>query len=305
MLALTERGDLLWSLSTSGRASTPAFDRSGGLVASVHARGLLFASCDGRDSRLIERAFDEPCSPGIGADGNIYVAARGELWAFDDAGRVRWKAQIDGTPSRAPLIAADGTIHVKSHDTFASQDDVSECFDSIATWSCDGGHVKFAHSASGYSVEGACWGSCWYGGDCAPLADSRGATIVGLGREILVGERRLAVAGTGPMALSPDGVLYVGMSESLVAMNLDGAIRWRAEIDGVASFPVVDGRGRVYCTRHDGGVLAFNEDGRALWSWQLPRTHPGMALEYSLAIGSRATLYVTAWETLHALGEAA
>lgn len=305
LIALSDRGELSWSLNTDGRAGVPAFDRAGDLVAGVHARGLLLVSRDGRERHLTERAFNEPCSPAVAADGTIYIAARGELCAFDGEGGTLWSAEVEGTPSRAPLIVPDGTVQLKSRDTFASQDDLSECFDNVTVWSQDGRHVKTSHSVSGYSVDGACWGSCRYGGDCAPLADERGASIVGLGKEIFVDAQRLAFAGTGPMALSPDGALLVGLSGSLVAMNLDGTIRWRAAIDGVASFPVIDGEGRVYCTRHDGRVLAFDRDGQLLWSWQIPSREPGMAVEYALAIGAKATLYVVAWDSIYALGEAA
>jgi len=303
LVALSPEGRPLWSADAPGRVGAPALDRNGGLVAGVHGRGLLLVSRDGRRSRLVERAFDEPCPPAVAPDGRVYVAARGELCAFDAEGRPLWSAPLEGAPSRPPLAAADGTIRVKSRGTYASADDASECSDAVAAWSRDGRPLENAGAPSGYNADGAGWGSGWYGGDCAPLAGARGPTIVGLGREIRVDGRSLPVAGNGPLALSPRGGLYVGTRAGLVALELDGAVRWRADAGGAVSFPVVDGEGRVYCTRHDGTALAFDGEGRALWSWAAPREHPGMAVEYALSIGAGATLYMVAWDALHALGE--
>jgi outer membrane protein assembly factor BamB len=303
LLALDGEGRELWSVAEASRVSAAAIDREGALVVAVRGRGLLRVSRDGRPSRLVERELEEPAPPAVGPDGSVYVAARGKLLVLGADGRTLWEAELDGAPRRPPLVLDDGSVWVKTQGSYASADDASECADAVAAWSRDGRRLETPRAAGGYQADGACWGSCGYGGDCAPLAGERGTVVVGLGREIHAGARRLSVAGSGPLALSPGGALYVGVADGLLALGLDGTVRWRARLGGAAGFPVVDGAGRVYCTGADGAVHALDGEGRPLWSWQPPSRIPGMAVDYALALGTGGSLFVAAWDALYALGE--
>jgi len=55
-------------------------------------------------------------SPGIGADGSVYVGLHDGLAAVDPGGVVLWTAPLDGPVTTPPVVAADGTIYVVSSE---------------------------------------------------------------------------------------------------------------------------------------------------------------------------------------------
>jgi outer membrane protein assembly factor BamB len=58
----------------------------------------------------------------VGADGTIYVAGQGNLYAIRPPasggdGVLNWVFQTEGTEVSAPAIGADGTVYVTADDT--------------------------------------------------------------------------------------------------------------------------------------------------------------------------------------------
>jgi len=81
--------------------------------------------------------------------------------------------------------------------------------------------------------------------------------------------------------VGPDGTIYVGYvsysgyeneveNEDLFALNPDGTVKWRFEMEnGIPSFPYaveVDDDGTVYASTH-GGVLAIDSEGNKEWEY--------------------------------------
>jgi len=94
---------------------TPAF--AGGSVYAAAASGQV-TRLDAATGRAVWQAdARQGISGGVGADGDIVVVGtpRGEAVAFDNGGKLLWKAQLSGEVLAAPEIA-DGIVVVRTGD---------------------------------------------------------------------------------------------------------------------------------------------------------------------------------------------
>lgn len=300
LCALTADGRQQWMLETRNAVRVPTLDDSGNLICAVHSEGLLFASPDGQNERMVPHRLDEPASPVVSEGGNIYVGAYQKLYAFNKEGHLLWATSCSGRVRYPPALSPDGMIYVKAQDSYTwDPDEFTECADTFYTL-LPNGEIKATQTARGYCIDGDCWGSDCYGDDCTPLCDEDGTPAAGLGKNVVIGSRKVALAGSGPLAMAPTAVLYIGTPQGLVAVNRDGSTRWTMHTGGAVSYPVVDGEGRVYCARHDGTVYAANREGRPLWFWEVPE---GEKKIQGLSIGTEQTLYVASSDAVYALGE--
>jgi outer membrane protein assembly factor BamB len=106
-----------------------------------------------------------------------------------------------------------------------------------------------------------------------------------------------SAAGDGPAqtshrsspAIGPDGTIYVGCLEDLVAVRPEGTERWRSHGHAVIpGSPALGADGTVYVAADDDQLHAFDAGGRLLWSAPLGTT----GTPSSPAVGPSGTIYV-------------
>ena len=122
-------GTQRWSVPTSGSGlyvqSSPALSNDGTAVYFADDRGTVYAraTTDGHELWTYSGlgtvpASSMPSSPGVGADGTVYVGgANGKVYALAGAtGAFKWSYSTGGPVFSSPAIGADGTVYVGSDD---------------------------------------------------------------------------------------------------------------------------------------------------------------------------------------------
>jgi outer membrane protein assembly factor BamB len=92
-------------------------------------------------------------------------------------------------------------------------------------------------------------------------------------------------------AIGPDGVLYVGSSDSsLYAVNAEGTLKWRYLTGSeVQSSPAIGSDGTVYFGSSDDYLRALDQDGNLRWSYRTSgyvRASPAIAADGAIYFGS-------------------
>jgi hypothetical protein len=123
------RGDQRWSTPTSGPGyyveSSPALSNDGAIVYFADDRGTVYAlaTADGAVKWTYPGLGTVPASkrassPGVGADGTVYVGgADGKVYALNGtSGAFKWSYTTGGPVYSSPAIGADGTVYIGSDD---------------------------------------------------------------------------------------------------------------------------------------------------------------------------------------------
>jgi outer membrane protein assembly factor BamB len=87
-------------------------------------------------------------------------------------------------------------------------------------------------------------------------------------------------------AIGPDGTIYVGAHEGLLALSPDGKLLWQASI-GEAGTPVISENGTLYLDTWHGSLFGASKDGQLVW-------RPGYGLigfSAPPALGANTTLF--------------
>jgi outer membrane protein assembly factor BamB len=87
-------------------------------------------------------------------------------------------------------------------------------------------------------------------------------------------------------AIGPDGTIYVGTHDGLLALSPDGKLLWKAGI-GEAGTPVISEDGTIYLDTWHGSLFGASKDGHLVWQ-------PGYGLigfNAPPALGANTTLY--------------
>ncbi|MFC1529169.1 PQQ-binding-like beta-propeller repeat protein [Gemmatimonadota bacterium] len=249
----------------------------------------IFPGCDGsptdqhQEDRLLWRTrIPFPIyysSPGLGSDGTIYIASRGDsLRAFSPDGSINWSIYVHQQPDHttSPVIADDGTIYFSSIYLFALNPD---------------GSLKWRHY----------------------LEETRGSPAIGPDGTVYVIalNQLLAITPEGSLdwektilpisapVTGPDGTIYcgtIGLSPDeyyLDALNPDGDIQWRFPVSSFVSSPAVNENGTLYFVSAD-TLFAVSDQGSMEWSVPLNvpverRVSPSIGLNGTVYIGTSGT----------------
>jgi len=213
-------------------------------------------------------------SPGLGSDGTIYIASRGDsLRAFSPDGSVSWSFYVRQQPDHttSPVISGDGTIYFASIYLFALNSD---------------GSLKWQYY----------------------LEETRGSPAIGPDGTVYVISlnRLLAITPEGSLdwekmilpisapVTGPDGTIYcgtIGISQDsyyLDAYNPDGEIQWRFPTSGFVSSPAINESGTLYFVTED-TLFAVSNQGTKEWSVPL---HVPVERRVSPSIGLNGTVYI-------------
>ncbi len=248
-VAMSSRGNVLWSLATEGDADTA------GTPTSDH--GILFAAHDTvyfvrKDGTVVWRVRAKRkvfSSPAITEDGTVFVGAQdNRLYGIRRTGTVGFALDLGNDVDCAPGIDDDGTVFVGTDGgaVVAVEGDIGK-----EKWRTQvGGHVR-----GGVTVTRSHVVVAGVYGPSPRVVSLRGDT-----GEVLWS---FAVPGTGAREFgvhgSPvedaDGNLYFGAQDDAVyAITANGKLRWKLATGGDVDAPIV--------LLADGVLLAASDDGK-------------------------------------------
>jgi outer membrane protein assembly factor BamB len=229
----------------------------------------------------------EMCSPAIGSDGIIYIAAVDEepagafLYALNPDSTLRWQVLVGDWVEAAPAIGPDGTIYVAA-DTLENSHIVAVRPDGTRKWIFPLGYSYYSSPAVGPD------GTVYVGADSGFVhAINPDGTL-----------KWRASAGTWGWFSSPaiglDGTVYIGSEEGfLFAINPDGTPKWDVQLGFCCdmSSPAVSGDGTIYIGADSlldvGLVCAVNPDGTRKWTCLTEGE-----MQSSPALGEDGTVYI-------------
>lgn len=269
LIALSNKGNLLWSYSTGGLVAAPLIT-SGNTIYFGSGDGKLYSlTTNGNLKWSYQTTGPITASPNIALDGTLYIPSNdGKLYALTPAGKTKWTYATGSAIFSTVAVAADGSIFLGAVNgkLYAFHPDGS------LSWSFQTGG-SITTSPSVYPDGTVYTGS----------SDGRLYSITSRGKK----KWSYLVGGTiTSPAVAIDGTIYVGSSKGgLYALSPKGSLNWTFEISTGISAPITDQIGRIYFGNQYGDIYAISSNGSFLWKYQ---THaPGYT---DTAIGSSETL---------------
>lgn len=276
LLAISPFGHLLWRFRAAGnfRHSTPAIGGDGTIYVGGADGNLYAINPDSTRKWTFSASGAIKTSPNIAVDGTIYFGADdGRLYAVNPDSTLKWTYPTGDTIRCSPTIAPDGTILVGSMDFFL-----------YAIW--PDGALRW-RAATGDAIK-----------FCSPAVTEESVIYFGsydgflyavtLDQEFLWAYDTGHVVRSSP-AIGPDGTIYVGSSDKLLALDPDGVLIWDYDTDGlVVSSPVYFGDDDVICVGSDDGAFyCIHDDGSLDWTFTV-----GSPIRTSPAPGIVGNIYV-------------
>ena len=236
---------------------------------------------------LWQRSLREPIwpSPAIGANGALYVAGVGTLYAIDGtSGSDLWKFTTNRWAIGSPSVGADGTVYAGLGGIHAL-----EGVNGSVKWTFATG-VGFA-TPPAFGLDGTVFAGC-RNGVLYVLDGTTGEKK----REFVSGG-----AFSGTAAIGEDGTVYMGSWDTNVYAfdGVTGLTKWRFTAGGaVAGSAVIGSDGAVYIGAEDKYLYALNgSTGEKRWRFQT-----GTAVRATPALGPDGTVYLISDDkTLYAL----
>jgi outer membrane protein assembly factor BamB len=290
-----------------------------GVTGSPRTIALMLTVVKGLEGTLKwERFTAQPVrsSPGIGADGTIYVGSNDHnLYALNPDGTQKWAFATGNWVTSSPAIGADGAIYVGSNDhgVYALNPDGTRKWvfvtggevHSSPAIGTDGtiyvgsyDHKLYAVNPDGtqkwaFATGGVVYSSPAIGADGTIYMASGDGNLYAINRDGTQKWALVGAAGNSP-AIGADGTIYVGRSSELIAVNPDGTRKWAFEAgtsEWLSSSPVIGIDGTIYVgstlTAPGGKLYAINPDSTQKWAFAT-----GRGVGSSPAIGADGTIYV-------------
>ncbi|MCP4687107.1 MAG: PQQ-like beta-propeller repeat protein, partial [Desulfobacterales bacterium] len=254
-----------------------------GTILLVHGQNLTALNPDGSVKWIhgIQQEFTSP--PVIGPDGTIHARSGASLHAVDPDGTGKWVVEIGsaaGADGSAPAIGMDGTI-------YASGDSKPRAINP------DGSTLWIFDSAAAVN------GSPAIGAGGAIFVHTMDGRLIMLDKDgVPRREVNLGAPLTSSFSIGPDGTLFAARTNSLVAFEPDGSLKFEFQAGAVVHGPpAVDREGGIYFSVADNRVLGLNPDGSLKWTFQT-QSPPAAATP---AIGSDGAIHAAAGSTIHAI----
>ena len=212
-------------------------------------------------------------SPALSDDGTLFIGtARGDLYAIETNGAVKWTFRTDREIRSSPAVGLDGTVYAGSRD-----------------------HYFYAITPNG-KLKWRFQTDAWV--DSSPALAHDGTVYFGSWDKVFYalnadGKERWRFATDGEIVSSPaigaDGTIYFGSHDrKFYALNPDGSKKWEYRTGGaIISSPAIGRDQALYFTSVDGGLFALNADGSLRW-----RLRTGGITESSPVLGEDDSIYV-------------
>jgi outer membrane protein assembly factor BamB len=268
LLALRERdGRIEWERDLGAAVSNvPALASSDVLLVGTDDGAMIAINPDSRESSWTHETDGTIRQPPVVGNGVVYFSnSRNVVYAVDiRTGAWRWEYERE--------IPKEFTIHGRAGLTFQSPEQGASTEVGVVYTGFDDGRVVAIDAGAGEAL----WvtnlapagGGNFADIDSTPLLDLRRGELVvasqttgvhGLNLEdgTLVWSRQ--VRGVGSVTRGPGSLLLVSSSlEGVMALEPDGAVRWRQQVDpGVLSTPLVVGS-TAFVTHSDGGLIGLD-----------------------------------------------
>jgi hypothetical protein len=291
LVALTKDGSLKWKYYDAYVRDVAI--GSNGAIYAVSPAYLIALDPNGFAKWSHELWNSFRTCPALGSDDTIYVvAANNSLHALSPAGELKWSATLveTGYLTVDPVIAPDGTIYIPAEgNLYALNPDGSQKWTAPAGWAAE---YEYAVGQDGTV----------YVPGTYPSASLTAIDPNGLQKWSFLSEKH--TYGNSP-ALGEDGTIYLGMQNTLYAINPDGSEKWHlilAEAPGVAdvySTVAVGADGTVYFgtagvdTGKGNTLTAVDPSGSIKWQDAAPRVSPQFTYFFGIpAIGPGGIVYV-------------
>jgi len=228
----------------------------------------------------------EMCSPAIGADGTVYIAAYSEepegafLYALNPDSTLCWRTRVGDYVQTSPAVGPDGTVYVAA-DTLDDGHLTAVGPTGVRRWTYRTGYCGYSSPAVGPD------GTVYVGADTGRLLAINPSGALKWQRPTGM-EYWLSSPAVGL-----DGTIYIGCEDGLLlAINPDGTPRWQVMVGYcLMSSPAIGSDGTVYigCDSawEAGLVCAVNPDGTRKWTYVT-----GGDMQSSPAIGADGTVYI-------------
>jgi len=201
----------------------------------------------------------------IGPDESIYVhTSRGDLYAFNPAGRIIWSVGLSGTVIGELSVDEEGILYyATSAGMVAARNHLGKLI-----WKRE--LDAAALTPVRYDGDGLLWVLLE---DETVLSMSRDGGImarINLNDPLAAsGDRQRAGAGAPYLACDQEGV-YVSVSGRIITWDASGKYRWNAEVDGRITASVLN-NGLLFIGTSSGRVYAFETStGYIRWSQKIP-----------------------------------
>jgi len=218
--------------------------------------GPHWVAAQAKDAFGVQSAWSAPCTITISLEGTV-----------------KWVADIACGFGVCPAIGPGGTIYVASLATGLQAVNP----DGTIAWSVslDAATSPVLHADRLYVCG-------WDGGD------GMAAAFTTSGTELWRRHARTMLPNAP--AVGVDGAVYFNTSDSMIALNPDGSLRWaHSGRGGTRSSCALGPDGTVYTGVGRDSLFAFYPDGSV--KWRIPNT-PGYYVPFELAIGADGTLYL-------------
>jgi outer membrane protein assembly factor BamB len=205
-------------------------------------------------------------------------------YAISSDGELVWSLALRGRPQGSPSIGRDGTIYFSMSELHAVSAQ---------------GSLLWSFTPTGDEISGtAALGS---DGSVYVAAESVGLYALGSGGCIRWTFEKTGTsdAKTSP-AIGPDGTLYFGIDEAIVAVSPDGQERWRHTLGDVEHLsPLIGPDGTVYAVT-GAGITALSAEGAVEWS--IADATGGA--QFPASISAESQIYLPAQRELRAIDAA-
>lgn len=312
---------LAWSYVTTSTVNPPVVESSpviapDGTIYITEVRGNVYAINPNGTLKwnYSTGQYAEYTSAAVAADGTLYLNTDNRLFAFDNAGRLKWTSTCGGGGG-APTIGPDGIIYDAS---FVPGDLCALNSDGSIRWRTNLGTTIFLSSPAlapdgtlyigsggggayqlnalnsngtlkwAYSTADVVWSSPALGPD-GTIYVSAGSFFYAINPNGTLKWGYATKGGSSP-SVAIDGTIYVSGGGYLFALDSNGSTKWYVAIStDTYSAPAIGANGTVYLGSADHKLYSVAPDGNVLWAWDI-----GNEMRSSPAIGTNNTLYVGA-----------
>lgn len=256
LVAIAPNGRALWTFDAGGnlRYSTPAIAADGTIYVGGSDAKLYAVNPDSTLRWTFSAGGAIKSAPCIGGDGTVYFGADdGKLYALRSDSALRWSYQTGDSIRCSPALGPDGSVFFGSMDGYF-----------YALW--PGGGLRWRVLTGGPIKY------------CSPVVDPSGliyfGSYDGLLYAVTVNQQFLWAYDTGHVvrsspAIGPDGRIFVGGGNKLLALLPDGSLDWEYDTGGtIMSSPVYFVDDDVICVGSDDGALhCVHDDGSGDWTY--------------------------------------
>jgi parallel beta-helix repeat protein len=239
--------------------------------------------------------------PSVADDGTIYLAAS-TLYAISPEGELKWQHQAGGV--NAPVVR-DGMAYVVAYGGLAHGGLFAFDSEGILKWNKTLAHIymavnpTFGSNERLYYVAGCvlpdglihcCLIALDLNGEVKWIYDAEEGKTYDKPDFDLAPDGCQGGVDPGPAcspSIGPDGTIYFGWEQTLIAIYPDGQEKWQKNIGHSVGTPTISPDGTIYTSAES--VYAISPDNETLWSF-----HGGYGNRLSPALGSDGTLYVPA-----------